>query len=171
MMEMVKSEFDHYRLTVGVTNSEDLYAGLSRNKYDAVIVKRLKGDHTGAVMTKGDIVWMASEEFEYNPNEPLPLVSLAAPCSLRQLSINGLNANKIAWQETFVGTDASIVSQALKQNFGATVLERANLPDGCKILPDEYGLPQIPDSENVLEATSAAKRNHALLLDAIIGIF
>lgn len=171
ILEIAQRDFSQYRFTVGVTNSEDLYAGLSRNKYDAVFVKRMAGDHTGTVVTKGDLVWMASNDFEYDKSEPLPLVSLSAPCSLRQLSINGLNANKIPWQETFIGTDASIVSTALQQNFGATCLERRNLPKDCKILPDEYGLPVIPDTENVLEATSAAKRRHAALLEAITGIF
>lgn len=171
ILKVARTDFSQYRLAVGVGSSEDLYAGLARTKYDAIIVKRLVDDHTGIVLSKGDVVWMASKDFQYDGTNPLPLVSLSAPCWLRQLAINALNAEKIVWQETFIGTDAFIVGSALSQNFGAACLERHNMPADCMVLPDSLGFPSIPDTENVLEATSVAKRRHVPLLEAIAGLF
>lgn len=171
LLEVAKRDFGHYRLSVGVSSSEELYQGFARAKYDAIFVKRRVGEHSGRVLCAGDVVWMASRKFEYDRSKPLPLVSLSAPCTLRQMAINGLNAAKIPWQETFIGTDAATVGAALSQNFGAACLERNNKPDDCMFLGDDYGLPQIPATENVLEASTAAQRRHGDLLDALAAVF
>jgi len=171
ILRKMQQEFSHYRLAIGVASSEELYSGLARSKYDAITVKRRVGDHTGEVLSSGDLSWMASKSYQHDPNAPLPLVSLSAPCTLRQMAINELNAAKIPWEETFIGTDATVVGAALSQDYGVACLEKNNMPDDCMILPESLGLPALPDTENVLEATSAAKRRHGPLLDAIKSVF
>jgi DNA-binding transcriptional LysR family regulator len=166
LLNIINTEFPQYRLTLGIASSEELYAGLSRQKFDAIIVKRRVGDHTGRHLSIGKLVWMMAKDFEYNTENPLPLISLSAPCSVRQMAINALNTAKVSWQETLIGTNVFAVTSA-----GIACLDQGNLPDDCQIVPEHFQLPPLPETENALEAISSAQRSHRALLNAIENYF
>lgn len=171
LLLMLKEAFPQYRLTVSILSSEELYAGLSRHKLDAIVAKRISGDHKGESLFDGKLAWMSSKDFEYDKEQPLPLVSLGAPCSLRQMAINTLNTNKIKWQETFVGSNVFAVKSALSAGLGIACLEYRTLPDDCQAMGDDAGLPRLPKTEFVLEATSTARRRDNMLIEEITHFF
>ena len=171
LLLMLKEAFPQYRLTVSILSSEELYAGLSRHKLDAIVAKRISGDHKGESLFDGKLAWMSSKDFEYDKEQPLPLVSLGAPCSLRQMAINTLNTNKIKWQETFVGSNVFAVKSALSAGLGIACLEYRTLPDDCRAMGDDAGLPRLPKTEFVLEATSTARRRDNMLIEEITHFF
>ncbi len=171
LLKNIGSDFPQYRLTLGIASSEELYAGLSRQKYDAIIVKRRVGDHTGRHLSIGKLVWMMAKDFEYNAHKPLPLISLSAPCSVRQMAINALNTAKVSWQERLIGTNVFAVTSAISTGFGIACLDQGNLPDDCQIVPEHFQLPALPETENALEAISSAQRSHQTLLNTIESYF
>lgn len=167
----LREAFPQYRLTVSILSSEELYAGLSRNKLDAIVAKRISGDHKGERLFDGNLTWMAAKDFVYDQSEPLPLVSLGAPCSMRQMAINVLNTNKIKWQEIFIGSNVFAVKAALSAGLGIACLEHRTIPDDCKVLGKDTNLPSLAKTEFVLEATSTARRRDEDLLDVITDFF
>lgn len=171
LLVMLKMAFPQYRLTISILSSEELYAGLSRHKLDAIVAKRISGDHKGERLFDGKLAWMAAKNFDYDQDQPLPLVSLGAPCSLRQMAINTLNTNKIKWQETFIGSNVFAVKSALSAGLGIACLEHRTLPDDCHTMGEDVNLPRLPDTEFVLEATSTARRRDDELVNAITEFF
>jgi DNA-binding transcriptional LysR family regulator len=171
LLRILSEKLPQYRMSVSVLSSEELYAGLARLKLDAIVAKRLTGDHKGQSLFNGKLVWMASKDFEYEPDKPVPLVSLGSPCSLRQMAINSLNAAKIPWQEVFIGSNVFAVKAAISAGLGIACLEQRTLPADCKVLPEKIGLSPLPSTEFVLEATSSARKQDACMIDAITEYF
>lgn len=171
LLRMLNEHLPQYRMSVSVLSSEELYAGLSRLKLDAIVAKRITGDHKGQSLFKGNLVWMASKDFEYDPDKPVPLVSLGAPCSLRQMAINSLNTAKTPWQEVFIGSNVFAVKSAISAGLGVACLEHRTLPEDCVIVPKFADLPPLPATEFVLEATSSAKRQDAQMIEVLTEYF
>lgn len=171
LLKMLNDELPQYRLTVSILSSEELYAGLSRLKLDAIVAKRVSGDHKGQSLFSGNLVWMASKGFEYNTEVPVPLVSLGAPCSLRQMAINSLNTAKTPWQEVFVGSNVFAVKSAISAGLGIACLEHRTLPDDCEVVPKNVDMPPLPATEFVLEATSSARKQDAKMTEVLTEYF
>lgn len=171
LLRILSDELPQYRMSVSVLSSEELYAGLSRLKLDAIVAKRLTGDHRGQSLFSGELVWMAAKGFEYDTNGPVPLVSLGAPCSLRQLAINSLNTARIPWQETFIGSNVFAVKSAISAGLGIACLEHRTLPTDCEVMRENAGLPPLPSTEFVLEATSSARKQDAKMIEVITRYF
>lgn len=171
LLRILSDELPQYRMSVSVLSSEELYAGLSRLKLDAIVAKRLTGDHRGQRLFGGNLVWMAAKGFEYDTNGPVPLVSLGAPCSLRQLAINSLNTAKIPWQEVFIGSNVFAVKSAISAGLGIACLEHRTLPADCEVMPENANLPPLPSTEFVLEATSSARKQDEKMIEVITTYF
>lgn len=171
LLELLSDKFPQYRMSVSILSSEELYAGLSRLKLDAIVAKRLTGDHKGQSLFSGKLVWMASKNFRYDPDKPVPLVSLGSPCSLRQIAINSLNTAKKSWQEVFIGSNVFAVKSAISAGLGMACLERRTLPEDCQVMPESVALPQLPATEFVLEATSSARKKDAQLINVLTEYF
>lgn len=171
LLKMLNDKFPQYRMSISVLSSEELYAGLARLKLDAIVAKRLTGDHKGRSLFNGKLVWMASKDFEYNKDKPVPLVSLGSPCSLRQMAINSLNAAKIPWQEVFIGSNVFAVKSAISAGLGIACLEHRTLPTDCEVMPENAGLPLLPSTEFVLEATSSARKQDTKMIKVITRYF
>lgn len=171
LLELLNHQFPQYRLSVSVLSSEELYAGLSRQKLDAIVAKRLTGDHKGQSLFNGHLVWMASKNYEYKCDKPVPLVSLGAPCSLRQMAINSLNTTKTPWQEVFIGSNVFAVKSAISAGLGIACLEHRTLPKDCQVIPETANLPELPATEFVLEATSSIRKQDARMIELLVEYF
>lgn len=171
LLKLLGDNFPQYRMSVSILSSEELYAGLNRMKLDAIVAKRLTGDHKGQRLFNGKLVWMASKSFEYDTEKPVPLVSLGSPCSLRQMAINSLNISKTPWQETFIGSNVFAVKSAISAGLGIACLEHRTLPDDCQVLPETANLPALPATELVLEATSSARKQDTKMVEFITQYF
>lgn len=136
---------DGRRLSVVVGRSLQLAAEFESGRYDAVVGKAEDLGGGGETMVEDRLVWLAARSFKWKPDQPLPLVLLAGPCTVRDATLTALAQEGIAWREAFVGTGVAAVQAAVAAGFGIACLEARNAPPGCTILRNaRAGLPALP---------------------------
>lgn len=79
--------------------------------------------------------------------QPVPLVSLEAPCLMRSAAVAALEGAGIPWRPAFTSPSLSGVWAAVGAGLGVTVRTKAGLPKTLRPLP---GLPPLPSLDLVL---------------------
>ncbi|TQV77821.1 LysR family transcriptional regulator [Denitrobaculum tricleocarpae] len=146
--------------TVGA--SVGIYEAFTSGQYDAVVVREESGDNKGRRLFRDKMIWAAARTFEWDPNTPLPLISLAAPCGVRATAITALEAQDIAWREVFVGTGVAAVQAAVSAGLGIAALDSRNLPDDCRPVKKSLGLPLLPATQMLLHHRLSGRRGNEI---------
>ncbi len=131
--------------------SAELVDAYDKRQFDAVIV-RYEADDSPAWSSRADaellfvepLAWLAAPDWRPTPDLPLPLATLASPCSVRSVSIRALERAGIAWQEAFVGGGIGAVGMAVAAGIAVSALARRVAPPGLVELNGKNGLPALP---------------------------
>jgi DNA-binding transcriptional LysR family regulator len=87
----------------------------------------------------------AQDVAQAQPGAPLSLVLLDAPCMLRDIASNALDAAGIAWRHAFTSASLSALWAASAAGLGLTVRTPIGLPASLRIIePQAAGLPALP---------------------------
>ncbi|WCM25972.1 LysR substrate-binding domain-containing protein [Sphingomonas sp. QA11] len=118
------------------------------------------------------ITWLgaAGGETGWTPgaDEPLPLVSLEAPCILRSLACDHLDRAGIAWRIAFVSTSLSGLWAATAAGLGVALRTPVGLPATIRMLDSvTENLPAMPSLGLMLYRTG---EHNNLLADHLAGI-
>ena len=140
----------HVQLSVTVGLSEQLASEFEHGRFDAVIVRRDVGPREGRPLYRDRLGWCAAPQFQGKRHAPLPLVSLAAPCSVRSIAIRALDEADVEWTEVFAGGGVSAVQAAAEAGLGVACLGLRNRPRGAVRLGRREGLPPLPANEVVM---------------------
>ena len=111
-----------------------LLAELEAGALDLAIAKRDGAMQRGPVIWREPLVWIAAEEFEIDPDKPLPLVLLPQPCTYRGIALKALES--VGRASTIACTASSLigVQAAFAGGLGVTVLGRSFVQAGLKVL-------------------------------------
>lgn len=138
------------RLSVTVGLSEHLMEDFNQGHFDAVVVRRDSTRRNGTPLFRDRLAWVSAARCSWRRGQPLPLLSLAAPCSVRARSIQALDDAGIPWIEVFVGTGVAAVQAAVTAGLGVACLGLRNKPSGAITLGHAEGLPSLADSDVVM---------------------
>jgi hypothetical protein len=97
---------------------------------------------------------MAAPDFVHHAGEPLRLAAQAAPCSVRSMAIDALNAAGIAWTEVFVGGGVATTGAAVSAGLAVAALGRRVAPLGTIDAGARFDLPLLPTRDVVLHANA-----------------
>ncbi|CAO3436598.1 LysR substrate-binding domain-containing protein [Azospirillum doebereinerae] len=123
---------------------------------------------TGAVtLACLPVAWVAPRGFRTEPDAPLPLALLDAPCMFRQHGIDRLDGDGRPWRITFTSPSLSGLWAAVEAGLGVTVRTPLGLPDTLAILEPRCGLPAL-DSVPLELHRAASARSPAV--DRLCGI-
>ncbi|PWC36006.1 LysR substrate-binding domain-containing protein [Azospirillum sp. TSO35-2] len=89
------------------------------------------------------VAWVAPEGFRADPDTPLPLALLDAPCMFRQHGIDRLDGGGRSWRITFTSPSLSGLWAAVEAGLGVTVRTPLGLPDTLAILGPGCSLPEL----------------------------
>jgi DNA-binding transcriptional LysR family regulator len=106
-----------------------------------------------------------------DPQEPLPLVVMDAPCVMRSAATRALDQAGIAWRIAFTSPGLSGVWAAVAAGLGVTVRTAVALPPTLRVL-DAAWLPPLPEIGLRLyraeaQLTPPAQRLHDIVLQAL----
>lgn len=164
VLAAIGAEVPDARMQVTVGISAALFTAFERGRFDAVIGRRQDMGNEGTPLLSDRLAWIAADGFDCPPDEPLPFISLAAPCSIRDIAVNTLAARGIPWRSTFVATGVAAVQAATAAGLGVSCLEIRNRPHGCRELGVDDGLPPLPATEIVMR-----QRHHDIGSDTIVA--
>lgn len=154
LLAQLRGRLPGLRLEVRIGLSRDLSEGFDAGRIDAAILHHVgKAAPRGAELLLRDrLGWFAAPGFEWRAGEPLPLLALAAPCTVRAAAIKALETAKIRWSESFTGGGVGALTAAVTAGLGVAVLgRRARLP-GMIELTKKQRLPDLPDTSIVLQS-------------------
>jgi len=158
------------QLSVTVGLSEQLASDFGHGKFDVVIVRRDAGPRDGRPLYRDRLGWCAAPQFRGKRPEPLPLVSLASPCSVRSIAARALDEAGITWTEVFSGGGVSAVQAAAEAGLGVACLGLRNMPRGTVRLGRREGLPSLPANEVVM-LDRGTVNGLTGMFDAVAGAF
>jgi DNA-binding transcriptional LysR family regulator len=138
------------QLLVTVGTSRELFAAFESGHFDAVIGRHDDAGTNSQILLRDKLSWIAAKAFRWDPRDPLPFVSLAAPCGIREIALLALGANGIAWRSVFVGTGVAAIQAAVSAGLGIACLETRNIPPDCRQLGVRSGLPSLPRTQIVM---------------------
>ena len=113
----------------------------------------------------------SSGELGWSPEdgEPLPLVSLDAPCLMRSAATAALDRAGIAWRMAFTSASLAGIWAAVAAGLGVALRTEAGLPPAVRALaPDEAGLPRMPSLGLCLHRAEAEPAPAIVRLEEIL---
>lgn len=154
LLSQLRGRLPGLRLEVRIGLSRDLAEAFDAGTIDAAILHHVgKAAPRGAELLLRDrLGWFAAPGFEWRAGDPLPLLALAAPCSVRASAIKALDTAKIRWSESFTGGGVGALTAAVAAGLGVAVLgRRARLP-GMVEWTKKQRLPQLPETAILLQS-------------------
>ena len=157
-------------LDVNCNFSFNLLDGFSKGEYDLVLVKREPTGPAGGVPVWRDVlVWVGGSRLVIGNGRPIPLVLAPAPDVYRKRALATLQSETRLWRIVYTSLSTEGLIAAVRAGLGVTVMSRAMVPDGLKVLGTDHGLPQLPDAEIALyRAPGKLSRAAELLAEHIV---
>ena len=131
-------------IDIRIGSSGDLLQSFDRRELDTVIVRLEVGRSDGEILTEEKFGWFAAPSWQHRAGEPLPLATLAAPCGVRVMAGQILDAAGVPWTEIFVGGGVAAVAAAVMAGLGVAALAPRMLPFGAVDVGPRLGLPDLP---------------------------
>jgi DNA-binding transcriptional LysR family regulator len=151
ILSSLSRERSDRQLLVTVGTSNELFKAFARGQFDIVIGRDGEVGSDARIVLTDKLSWTASRAFSWDKREPLPFVSLAAPCSIRDIALLALSSKGISWRSVFVGTGVAAIQAAVSAGLGIACLETRNIPSDCRLLGLRSGLPALPRTQIVMQ--------------------
>lgn len=138
-------------LQVNCDFTANLLEGFSRGQYDLVLCKREPQGPGGSLKVwREPLVWAASERFQHNPDDPVPLVLAPNPDIYRRRAVTSLEEQGRSWRIVYTSASFAGIQAAVRGGLGLTVLPKEMVTAGLVIIGPEHGFPELADTEIVL---------------------
>ncbi|MDH6121780.1 DNA-binding transcriptional LysR family regulator [Kitasatospora sp. GAS204A] len=166
-------------LTVG--RSALLYEQLADSRLDLVLGKRLldrPADGTGPgpgypadrLVWRDRLVWIGAEDYRPEPGRPVPLIVYPPPSLTRSRALDTLDRAGRPWHIACTSASLSGVRAAALAGLGVVAHAQGMIPPGLRVLPPQFGLPDLGATEFVLSTgRTTARGPAAALADAILA--
>ncbi|WP_445682506.1 LysR substrate-binding domain-containing protein [Radicibacter daui] len=127
----------------------DLLTAYDEGKLDAVVAKKDGTAQRGRVIWREPLVWLAAEDYVFDPAEPVKLVMLPKPCTYRELMVSALDGVRQPWVAACTASSLMGVQAAVAGGLGITMLGRTFVMPGTRILEVPEHWPVLPMTEIV----------------------
>ena len=111
----------------------------------------------GHLLWEEQLVWTGISDA--NPNKPLELVLMHAPCSYRQIAFDALTKAGKAWKLSIDANSVHAVQSAIRAGVGASVLPVSAILEDMPLLDGD--LPQLPNTSVMSYLGSDSKNPYA----------
>lgn len=155
-------------LELTVTQTPALQRRLAANQLDLIFVKEAPGETVGTVVRRDRLVWIATPGTTVEPDEPIPLITYAAPSPSRQTALRVLAETGRSWRITCKTLQVNGVLAAARAGIGVAVFPSSLVPADLQRLPTSESLPELGDVDITLVSNPRAARDPVQALTAAI---
>lgn len=156
----------HLELTVAQTGA--LQRRLAANQLDLVLIKEPPGQSAGQVVRRDRLVWIGLPGTRPAADEPLPLITYAAPSLTKATAVRVLAEAGRTWRITCKTLEVNGVLAAVRAGIGVAVYPSSLVPADLQVLPAALGLPELGDIDITLVANPRSAREPVEALTAAI---
>ncbi len=121
----------------------DLMELVETNELDMAVTTVPPETYGGQQLGTRNLVWVASPEFEYQPDKPIPLALHPQRCIYRDLVLSVFETSGIEYRVQFSAQGSMSVQAAVAAGIGLTVITDGVIPPELVEAPEEWGLPNL----------------------------
>ena len=145
-----------------IASSRDVEADFDQGALDAALVLRHDDSRRdGDSLHAEPFGWMAAPDWVWHDGDPLCIATQPAPCRVRAMAIDALQASGIPWVEVFVGGGIPALAAAAQAGLAVAPLARRVAPLGTEDIGPRFGLPSLPSRDMVLYTATTDKQVRA----------
>ena len=134
----------HLLIEIRIGSTSDLLQAYDHRELDAVLARVHAGRDDGELLGEEPFGWYAAPGWQHRPDEPLPVATMAAPCGVRAVASELLDASGPPWKEVFVGGGVAAVVAAVMAGLGVAALAPRMVPAEAVDVGPRLGLPALP---------------------------
>ena len=164
LLNRISAVYPKLALDVRVKRHAEMGEMLKVNEVDLALTTHRLENFESITLRTSPTLWYCAADYVLPPGEALPLVLLDDPSPFRDMIIETLNAQQIAWRVTYIASTLSAVRAAVKAGLGITARPVEMMSPELRVLGSKEGLPPLPDTEYLL---SRNKQNTNELVQSI----
>ena len=151
---------DNPRVTIElkVGLSEPLRADYEKGDIDIAFIKRRRTDAPEDVIWRDPVIWIAAEDFVFDPSVPLPIILVAPPAITRKAILEALKGSGTPWHCVCTSESMAGIHAAVAAGLGVAAHAKSLAPLGAKQIQHEL-LPDLGDVEFILLARQGGRRD------------
>lgn len=144
------------QLNVVCDLSTGLLERMEEGELDLALAIRHGPVGKGEVIGRERLVWVAHESFRNDPGQPLPLAVNPGGCIYRDYGLTALAGIQRAWRIAYVSASPMGINLALEANMAASIKAHRSVPEYCRVLDGEEGIPVLPQVDVELHRSPTA---------------
>ncbi len=121
----------------------DLIEMVSDDRLDLVIVTVPPEYYGGEQITNRNLCWVASPDFQFDPDLPIPLALHPQRCIYRNLILSVFETSGTNYRIAFSAHGSMSVQAAVIAGMGITVIAEGMIPPELMVAPAHWNLPNL----------------------------
>lgn len=145
VLKVFATRWPHVRLNVHADRSPNLMTLLENGQLDVALSTRRSSNYNSILLMKVPAVWIAAENWQREPNTPIPLVLSDEPSLFRRIALAALELQGQAFVEKLTSSSLMGVRLAVAAELGVTVRTKSAFFSETKLLGEKDGFPSLPN--------------------------
>lgn len=152
-----KSLLDQVEIELTMNLCRDLVQQVCDNKLDIAVVNAMPNYMGGETVASRDLKWVCAPDFDYQPDQPLPLALHPDGCIYREHAFGVLDALGMPYRIVFSAQGSISVQAAVIAGMGISIIAEGNIPGELAVAPEEWNLPALGQTDiRIFQKTSGS---------------
>ncbi|MDV6318694.1 LysR family transcriptional regulator [Chromohalobacter sp. HP20-39] len=147
------ARFPEVRLEVNCNISGSLVHDFQEGLLDVALVVRHGPTQTGRLLGREPMVWVVAEDRSITDWEILPLALNPEGCTFRAHAFAALGPTERRWDVRYSSQSPTGINLPVQAGLAATVKTPRSVPEGCRIVGEDEGLPPLGHVEIEMHRT------------------
>lgn len=147
VLPRLRAAYPTVQLAVTCALSTALVEQFDDGLLDAVLAIRHPTGRTGRLIGLEQLAWIAGDGFTPAVGRPVPLAVNPDGCAHRARGLAALGRIGRQWRIAFASQSATGINLAVASGMGVGIKAVRAIPDGCRALTEDDGLPPLPPVE------------------------
>lgn len=156
VMPGFSERFPGVQLNVVCDLSTGLLERMEEGELDLALTIRHGPVGQGEVLGRERLVWVAHRSFRNDPGATLPLAVNPAGCIYRSYGLTALAGIQRPWRIAYVSASPTGINLALESNMAVSIKASRAVPEYCRVLDGEAGIPSLPQVDVELHRSPTA---------------
>ncbi len=138
---------DQVEIELSMNLCRELVQKVCDDQLDIAVVNAMPHYMGGETLTSRDLKWVCSPEFDFQPDQPLPLALHPQGCIYREHAFKVLDALGRPYRIVFSAQGSVSVQAAVIAGMGLSIIAEGAIPGELRVAPDDWNLPALGQTD------------------------
>ncbi len=146
-------------------SSSQLNQKLRKGEIDLAIMSSITPEEEDAILLRSEpILWVYNPQHDILSQRPLPVAMFPGSCCWNQSALHALDKANIAYRIAYTSASLVGLQSAVQAGLAITILSVSALPANLQQVPQDIGLPALPQTSLMLHKNKGGQQP---LIDAL----